>query len=220
MLLYWVRCFFCLVTKLCLTLLRTHGLCPARLLYPWDFPDKNTGVGCHFLLLGFFLTQRLKPHLWHYRQNLYHWAIREAYVGCIHIYNCYVFLFDLFLYHSVVSLFISGYCLYFKVYFIWNKHHYPNFSSFLFHRISFPDLHFQSLCIFRSQVNLLEAACVWFLCFTHSAILCLLTGAFNPSFLKAIIDRYVLLLFCWFILLLLFTFFLFFSLLLWFDDSL
>ena len=23
---------------------------PARLLCPWDFPDKNTGVGCHFLL--------------------------------------------------------------------------------------------------------------------------------------------------------------------------
>ena len=24
---------------------------------PWDFPDKNTGVGCHFLLQGIFLTQ-------------------------------------------------------------------------------------------------------------------------------------------------------------------
>ena len=23
---------------------------PARLLCPWDFPGKNTGVGCHFLL--------------------------------------------------------------------------------------------------------------------------------------------------------------------------
>ena len=27
-----------------------HGLQPARLLCPWDFPGKNTGVGCHFLL--------------------------------------------------------------------------------------------------------------------------------------------------------------------------
>ena len=26
--------------------LRSHGL------YPWDFPGKNTGVGCHFLLQG------------------------------------------------------------------------------------------------------------------------------------------------------------------------
>ena len=29
----------------------------ARLLGPWDFPGKNTGVGCHFLLQWIFLTQ-------------------------------------------------------------------------------------------------------------------------------------------------------------------
>ena len=28
---------------------RPHGLQPTRLLCPWDFPDKNTGVGCHCL---------------------------------------------------------------------------------------------------------------------------------------------------------------------------
>ena len=33
----------------CLTL-RPRGLQPARLLCPWDFSGKNTGVGCHFLL--------------------------------------------------------------------------------------------------------------------------------------------------------------------------
>ena len=27
-----------------------HGLQPASHLCPWDFPGKNTGVGCHFLL--------------------------------------------------------------------------------------------------------------------------------------------------------------------------
>ena len=27
-----------------------HGLQPTRLLYPWDFPGKSTGVGCHCLL--------------------------------------------------------------------------------------------------------------------------------------------------------------------------
>ena len=26
---------------------RTHGLQPTRLLCPWDFPGKSTGVGCH-----------------------------------------------------------------------------------------------------------------------------------------------------------------------------
>ena len=29
-----------------------HGLQPARLLCPWDFPGKNTRVGCHSLLQG------------------------------------------------------------------------------------------------------------------------------------------------------------------------
>ena len=28
-----------------------HGLQPTRLLFPWDFPGKSTGVGCHCLLL-------------------------------------------------------------------------------------------------------------------------------------------------------------------------
>ena len=27
-----------------------HGPKPTRLLCPWNFPGKNTGVGCHFLL--------------------------------------------------------------------------------------------------------------------------------------------------------------------------
>ena len=27
-----------------------HGLQPSRLLHPWDFPGKSTGVGCHSLL--------------------------------------------------------------------------------------------------------------------------------------------------------------------------
>ena len=39
--------------------LQPHGLEPTRLLCPWDSPDKNAGVGCHFLLQGIFLTQGL-----------------------------------------------------------------------------------------------------------------------------------------------------------------
>ena len=34
--------------------LRPHGLQPTRLLRPWDFPGKSTGVGCHCLLLLIF----------------------------------------------------------------------------------------------------------------------------------------------------------------------
>ena len=44
-------------------LFATHGLQPARLLCPCDFPVKNTGLGCHFLLQGIFPTQGSNPHL-------------------------------------------------------------------------------------------------------------------------------------------------------------
>ena len=38
---------------------------PTRLRRPWDSPGKNTGVGCHTLLQGIFLTQGLNPRfLW------------------------------------------------------------------------------------------------------------------------------------------------------------
>ena len=56
----------------------------ARLLCPWGFPSKNTGVGCHFLLQGIFLTQGSNPHRLHLlrcRQILYHWTTGE--VGAI-----------------------------------------------------------------------------------------------------------------------------------------
>ena len=44
---------------------------PVRLFCPWDSPGKNTGVGCHALLQGIFLTQGSNPGL-HCRQILYH----------------------------------------------------------------------------------------------------------------------------------------------------
>ena len=79
-------CCCCLVAQSCLTLCNPHGPQPTRLLCPWDFSGKNTGVGCHLLLQGTFLTQEDpespalagrfftteppgKPHLW-VRQTL------------------------------------------------------------------------------------------------------------------------------------------------------
>ena len=50
--------------------LRPHGLQPARLLCPWDFPGNNTGVDCHFLLQGIFPTQGSNLGLPHCRQML------------------------------------------------------------------------------------------------------------------------------------------------------
>ena len=49
-----------------------------RLLHPWDFLDKSTGVGCHFLLQGIFPTQGSNPGLPHCRQKLYHLSHQEA----------------------------------------------------------------------------------------------------------------------------------------------
>ena len=39
-----------------------HGVKLTRLLCPWDFPGKNTAVGCHFLLQGIFWTQGSNCH--------------------------------------------------------------------------------------------------------------------------------------------------------------
>ena len=52
-----------------------------RLLCPWDSPGKNTGVGCHCLLQGIFLTHGMNLcllRLLHCRQILCCWATREA----------------------------------------------------------------------------------------------------------------------------------------------
>ena len=46
-------CCCCLVTQSCPTL-QLHGPSFTRLLCPRNFPGKNTGVGCHFLLQGIF----------------------------------------------------------------------------------------------------------------------------------------------------------------------
>jgi len=42
---------------------RPHGLQPTRLLCPWDFPGKSTGVGCHCLLRMDFLEGYNFPRL-------------------------------------------------------------------------------------------------------------------------------------------------------------
>ena len=39
---------------------------------PWNSPGKNTGVGCHALFQGIFLTQGSNPGLSHCRLFLYH----------------------------------------------------------------------------------------------------------------------------------------------------
>ena len=48
--------------QLCLTLCHPMN-CSHQLLWPWDFPGKNAGMGCYFLLQGIFLTQGWNPCL-------------------------------------------------------------------------------------------------------------------------------------------------------------
>ena len=58
----WVKCCCSSVTNTSVT----QWTAAARLLCPWDFPDKNTSVGCHFLLHGIFPT-RASNHLQHWQ---------------------------------------------------------------------------------------------------------------------------------------------------------
>ena len=66
--------FECMICKYCLPFhvcecsvmsdfLLSHRLWSIRILCPWNFPGKNTGGSCHFLLQGIFLTQGLNPCL-------------------------------------------------------------------------------------------------------------------------------------------------------------
>ena len=52
--------FACWVSSVMSNSVRTHEQQPTRLLCPQDSPDKNTGVGCHFLLLYVIYLNILK----------------------------------------------------------------------------------------------------------------------------------------------------------------
>ena len=43
---------------------RPHGLQPTRVLHPWDFPGRSTGVGCHCLLRRSFYFCVKVPEDW------------------------------------------------------------------------------------------------------------------------------------------------------------
>ena len=75
---FWISVDFifiatCLKLSVCVLtcLVVSDSLPPHGLLCPWDFPGKNTGVRCHFLLQEIFLTQGSNLHLLNYRQILF-----------------------------------------------------------------------------------------------------------------------------------------------------
>ena len=91
-----------------------HGLQFARLLCPWNSPGKNTGMGCHFLLQGIFLTQGSNPGLLHCKQILYH----LRYQGALIFKHLSYFNFDILIFWK------------FCFYVIWNIHILHYFSVF------------------------------------------------------------------------------------------
>ena len=59
----------CVLRRLCcvwLFVTSWWAMWPTRLLCPWNFSGKNTGVGCHFLLQRIFRIQGLNPCLLHF----------------------------------------------------------------------------------------------------------------------------------------------------------
>ena len=54
---------------------RPHELQPTRLLCPWDFPGKSTGVGCHHLLRGryYSATKSNELLMWSMQQHEWIW---------------------------------------------------------------------------------------------------------------------------------------------------
>ena len=80
-----------------------YRLEPTRLLCPWDFPGKNTGVGCHGLLQGIFATQGSNLNLLqflHCRWILYCWATRETQENNLNTQVCVITFISLRRLHS------------------------------------------------------------------------------------------------------------------------
>ena len=61
----------CSVTQSCPNLCSPIDCSPPGSPCLWNFPGKNTEVGCHFLFPGIFPTQGSSPHLLH----LLHWQV-------------------------------------------------------------------------------------------------------------------------------------------------
>ena len=76
-----INCWnICSVAQLCPTLCDSLDCQPLMLFSFWEFPGKNTEVGCHFLLQGIFPIQGLNPGLLHCRKILYCVSPQESHI--------------------------------------------------------------------------------------------------------------------------------------------
>ena len=130
---------------------RPHGLQPTRLFCPWESPSKKTGVGCHALLQGIFLTQGSNPCLFlllRLQAGSLPWAPPEKPL----IY--YLSFTQLSSYLTIISLSIH-------ICNVSSTHIYQSFvyhlsyvSSFIYHLIYLPHL-----CIYLGGSHSKESAC-------------------------------------------------------------
>ena len=112
-----------LIAKSCLTLLAPHGLQPARLLSQWNFPSKNTGVGClSFSRRSSWPTNWIRVSrivdrgftVWATRKSIYLYIFRFIQiltsVSLSFIFSCFSILFIL-----VTQI----------IFFFWSKNQFP-----------------------------------------------------------------------------------------------
>ena len=59
--------------------LRPHVLKPTRLLRPWDFPGKSTGVGCHYKNNVYYYWDNVKGYIF----ILSLWNLIRVYIACV-----------------------------------------------------------------------------------------------------------------------------------------
>ena len=93
-----------------------HGLQPTRLLRPWDFPGKSTGVGCHCLLCSLSLHsfnpsfreleyaspcwQQAEVWVWSQVWELRSYMLSSManicmYIYIIYIYDIYIYIYEI-----------------------------------------------------------------------------------------------------------------------------
>ena len=89
-----VSCFSTYATKMWCAFMLSHiWLCHSTgLLYPWDFPGKNTGVGFHFLLQGILSASPVSPAL--QADSLLSEPLGRCFVVLSYSKKAFIFLFE------------------------------------------------------------------------------------------------------------------------------
>ena len=146
--------------------LQPHGLYSTRLLCPWDFPGKNTGVGWCFLLQRIFQTQGVNPSLLHaalagkfFTTEPPQEPLKSLIVSILLILSISLFV-SVIIYFMYLGAPMLDVYIYTHIYVLKSTVSDINiatlgFSSFPFVQNAFSTLSL-SLCVFRSETSLLQ----------------------------------------------------------------